>query len=211
MTARTFALDDLGDPYAPIGTRPWALHISNEIRKTLYDKQQTGSRLSRLIDMFKEKGGYQELGFLTWEQFCESRLQITAEKLAVEATDRVIAAANNHRDLMTKEEIGEMGKNNTRNDNHNDGLAQGTSSEYLTARIARDHPAILEDMKQGKYRSVRAAAIDAGIVDPEKTRRFQLPTDPVAAGRYLAYRVDKDWLMECVDAYFKEGNHEKDT
>ena len=80
----------------------------------------------------------------------------------------------------------------------------GTSAEYLTARIARDHPAILEDMKQGKYKSVRAAAIDAGIVDPEKTRRFQLPTDPVAAGRYLAYRVDKEWLMECVDAYMKE-------
>lgn len=80
----------------------------------------------------------------------------------------------------------------------------GTSAEYLTARIARDHPAILEDMKQGKYKSVRAAAIDAGIVDPEKTRRFQLPTDPVAAGRYLAYRVDKEWLMECVDAFMKE-------
>lgn len=38
----------------------------------------------------------------------------------------------------------------------------GTSHDYLTARIARDNPEILEGMKQGKYRSVRAAAIDAG-------------------------------------------------
>ena len=28
----------------------------------------------------------------------------------------------------------------------------------------------------------------------------------IAAGRYLAYRVDKDWLMECVDAFMKESN-----
>ena len=38
------------------------------------------------------------------------------------------------------------------------------NAEYLTARIARDRPDILEEMKAGKYRSVRAAAIDAGIV-----------------------------------------------
>lgn len=34
-------------------------------------------------------------------------------------------------------------------------------------------------------------------------RRFQLPTDPAAAGRYLAGRVDHEWLMECVDAFMK--------
>ena len=39
---------------------------------------------------------------------------------------------------------------------------RGTSADYLTARIARDRPDILDGMKQGKYRSVRAAAIDAG-------------------------------------------------
>jgi hypothetical protein len=40
----------------------------------------------------------------------------------------------------------------------------GTSTDYLTARIARDRPDILERMKTGAYKSVRAAAIDAGIV-----------------------------------------------
>lgn len=50
-------------------------------------------------------------------------------------------------------------------------------------------------MKAGKYRSVRAAAIEAGIVDPGKTKRHQLPTDAVAAGRYLAQRVDADWML----------------
>jgi hypothetical protein len=36
-------------------------------------------------------------------------------------------------------------------------------SEYLTARIARDRPDILERMKAGEFASVRKAAIEAGI------------------------------------------------
>ncbi len=40
---------------------------------------------------------------------------------------------------------------------------QGEDSEYLTRRIARDNPEILERMKAGEFKSVRAAAIEAGI------------------------------------------------
>ena len=40
----------------------------------------------------------------------------------------------------------------------------GTSASYLTARIARDCPAVLEEMKAGKYPSVRAAAKAAGVL-----------------------------------------------
>lgn len=207
MTVREFTMDELGDPYAPVGSRPWALHISNEIRKTLYDKQQTGNRLVKLIEMFKEKAGYQELGFLTWESFCESRLQTTAEKLAAEATGRVIALAENAKPLA-EPEIGNgkagPGRGNKTDNDCNAFLAQGNSSDYLTARIARDNPEVLEGMKQGKYRSVRAAAIDAGIIDPDKTRRYQLPTDPAAAGRYLAQRVNAEWMLECYGAFLKE-------
>jgi hypothetical protein len=32
-------------------------------------------------------------------------------------------------------------------------------AEYLTSRIPRDNPAILEEMKAGKYPSVRAAGV----------------------------------------------------
>jgi len=34
----------------------------------------------------------------------------------------------------------------------------GTNADYLTARIARDRPDILDGMKAGEYTSVRAAA-----------------------------------------------------
>jgi hypothetical protein len=43
----------------------------------------------------------------------------------------------------------------------------GTSTAYLTARLARDRPDILARLHAGEYRSVRAAAREAGMVkDP---------------------------------------------
>ena len=42
----------------------------------------------------------------------------------------------------------------------------GTSATYLARRIARDRPDILERMKAGDFRSVRQAAIAAGIITP---------------------------------------------
>lgn len=69
----------------------------------------------------------------------------------------------------------------------------GDSSEYLTARIARDRPDILEDMQAGKYKSVRAAALDAGIVRP----RFTVPADDVRAiARALVRHLTIDQIEE---------------
>lgn len=177
-------LDEIGDITAPIGSRAWLLGVANEIRKALYDKEQTGRRLQDLIDVFKEHAGWQEFGYLTWEDFCQKRLQTEAEEIEAEVVLRTQGRPSN----------GE------KHDNYKV-FEYGTSADYLTARIARDRPDILEDMKQGKYRSVRAAAIDAGIVKPQT--RYSLPDDPQAAARYLAERVDKEWLLAMVDEFMK--------
>lgn len=45
-------------------------------------------------------------------------------------------------------------------------LKRGTTgADYLTARIARDHPDILRRMKAGEFSSVRQAAKEAGLVE----------------------------------------------
>lgn len=204
MKERSYLMDELGDPDAPIGSKLWCLYVSNEIRKTYYDKTQLGARLKNLVETFTEHQGWQELGFLTWEKYCESRLQVAADKLKEEAEGRVaavIAKAENTPPLAANGGNRKNQFDNYQTDFDNHG---GTSNDYLTARIARDNPEVLEGMKQGKYRSVRAAAIDAGIIDPDKTRRYQLPTDPAAAGRYLAQRVNAEWMLECYDAFLKE-------
>jgi hypothetical protein len=42
----------------------------------------------------------------------------------------------------------------------------GMTKAYLVARIARDHPDVLEHMKAGEFPTVRQAAIAAGILTP---------------------------------------------
>ena len=54
------------------------------------------------------------------------------------------------------------------------------SADYLTARIASDRPDIIARMKAGEYKSVRAAASDAGLV---KKRVSMSLTLPVRRGR----------------------------
>ena len=198
---RDYLLDELGDGDAPIGSKPWAMWLSNEIRKAYYDKQRTGDRLRNLVDAFKEHQGWQAFGILTWEMFCEKRLQVAAQEIDTEARARVAAMAENAKPLNGQGERG----NGKRDYNYNVFPADnnGTDTEYLTARIARDRPDILDRMKAGEYRSVRSAAIDAGIIDPDKTKRYQLPTDPTKAGRYLAERVDAEWMLACYDAFMK--------
>lgn len=204
---RDYLLDELGDGDAPIGSKPWAMWLSNEIRKAYYDKQRTGDRLRNLVDAFKEHQGWQAFGILTWEMFCEKRLQVAAQEIDTEARARVAAMAENAKPL--NEHAGEYtstgGRGNKLHDNYNVVSASnnGTDTEYLTARIARDRPDILDRMKAGEYRSVRSAAIDAGIIDPDKVRRYQLPTDPTKAGKYLAERVDAEWMLACYDAFMK--------
>jgi hypothetical protein len=58
-------------------------------------------------------------------------------------------------------------------------MQRGNNADYLTARIARDRPDILARMKAGEFRSVRAAAREAGIVRPTATMDID---DPDAAG-----------------------------
>lgn len=79
------------------------------------------------------------------------------------------------------------------------------NKDYLTARLARDFPDIHQRLKDGKFRSVRAAAIEAGIIDPEKTKKYQVPVDPIAAGKYLSSRVSEEWLNEMVATSIKSG------
>jgi hypothetical protein len=50
---------------------------------------------------------------------------------------------------------------------------------YLLDRLKRDRPDLLERLDSGEFRSVRAAAREAGILQPS----FKCPADPVKAAR----------------------------
>ena len=73
----------------------------------------------------------------------------------------------------------EVRSNNQREHNNADS-GRGTDSAYLAARIARDAPEVLEEMKAGKYSSVRAAAKAAGIVKDRAPDSVRLAVAAVA-------------------------------
>lgn len=214
---------------ATIGTKPWAEYRKQKLEEAV--DQAIGGKIKFTAEAaeFINSEAWRHFlnankeSFTTFEAFCLHKrpygLGCTRDDYFILISSYTQFKNKAQQSAMMAKEIGETAGGDKKSEhyqNHyyncnNDSMEkQGNTSDYLTARIARDDPQVYADMLKGKYRSVRAAAIDAGIVDPEKTRRFQLPTDPVAAGRYLAYRVDKEWLMECVDAYMKEA-HEPPT
>jgi hypothetical protein len=81
----------------------------------------------------------------------------------------------------------------------------GDSPEYLAARIARDRPDVQEKMKQGEYPSVRAAAVDAGIVKP----RIQVSWKDGATAEQIAAAILKklpaDLIADVVKALEVKG------
>lgn len=73
------------------------------------------------------------------------------------------------------------------------GAQGGTGADYLTRRIVRDHPAIAARMKAGEFTSVRAAALEAGIVARTVSVR---PTDPTQVARSLRKHMSPEQLTQ---------------
>lgn len=77
---------------------------------------------------------------------------------------------------------------------------QGTDPEYLASKLAKDHPDVLGKVKSGEYPSVRAAAVDAGILKPRQQFTVGHSTTPEAFARSLTDKLDPDFLAQVVVA-----------
>lgn len=100
-------------------------------------------------------------------------------------------------DIENTPELGEHGGDHTSEQAkarlYNNLASRGTNPDYLTARLARDHKDIHEKLKAGEYKSVRAAAIDAGIVREltplEKAQKAWMKMTPEEQA------IFKDWIF----------------
>jgi hypothetical protein len=74
----------------------------------------------------------------------------------------------------------------------------GTSQSYLLQRLARDQPELLDQIGPGKeFHSVRAAAIEAGIIKPVPTVR--VTADMAAVASKLCQHLTLDQRIELID------------
>jgi len=77
--------------------------------------------------------------------------------------------------------------------------SRGNTSKYLAARLARDYPEVVEQVKAGEFPSVRAAAVAAGIVKPRLQFTVGPSTTPQAFAGALFERLEPEFLDELYD------------
>ena len=122
-----------------------------------------------------------------WAEFLASYRGKLSGDYQTDRRTAAVALAVKAEPLANPGEIGNGRKRRVDNINS----TGGTAADYLTARIARDRPDILERMKAGEFRSVRQAALEAGIVKP----RWSAPVDIDALVEALLRRYSADELV----------------
>lgn len=197
-TLRVEHLDEIGDENAPAGSRAWAAALRLRIWSLIRDAESSATHLRRSIEAMESHAGYRVLDgpdgepFASFEAFCTAPTpwglgydagvlrRIIHERESAQARAAVAEPlANPGGDRKSPEYQG------------SDTTLIGRGADYLTARIARDRPDILERMKSGEFRSVRQAAMEAGIVKSTIT----LPADVTGAARVLRRHFDVDALI----------------
>ena len=212
MTTRRSVLDELGNKDAEPGSKDWAVGVLRDIQSTLNDINGDAAHLKVMVGLFREHKGYRLLTngrnrpFGLWDQFVsepqphglgvdpddldqtiKERTARQAQELAEEAEDDPI---------MKPQEKGKLGGRGNKKDSTQDTSFSRTSSSHLARRIAAERPDILKRMKAGEFPSVKAAAREAGIIQPS----FECPADPVKA----AARLRKRFTGEALEILLRE-------
>ncbi len=191
---RTSTLDELGDRSATPGTKAWAIAIRDDLLQHLHDRDFSGRLIEEELDSLKAHAAWKNLAdkrgrpFTNYKAFCEY-----PEPLGLGRSPDAI-----NREIATRKlKPGERTDLQPHNDN-NEVRRQGDDPTYLASRIERDHPGIFERLKGGEFRSVRAAAIEAGIVIPRS--RLQQVQCIWRNGTEDDKRAIWDWMVEAMGA-----------
>lgn len=75
--------------------------------------------------------------------------------------------------------------------------SHGTSQDYLLRRIARDQPDLLDEIGSNKrFKSARAAAIEAGIITPFPSLQLK---DPAPTAQKLLDKKGHAWCLQLLE------------
>jgi hypothetical protein len=142
----------------------------------------------------------------TWERFCAEAIKAEPAFVAIIDEGVKVLEERKHQGPITDKmaiAAAASAKPNPKNGAIGNGRKSssdyvrptfGNNSSYLASRIARDRPDILEEMKAGKYRSVRAAAIDAGIITvPSNLQNAQKAFSKLSKDEREAFLI---WVSE---------------
>jgi hypothetical protein len=183
------------------GEEAWrrALHTLEEARgltfpvEVVYPEKWAGPRPGPRFESFED---YEALFVAPMLQNIEALRDVLAREVAGDLTEK-------EADAEARQILGHGGDRKSLrfqgNNSNLEPLDRGNHSEYLAARLKRDRPDIHARLAAGEFRSVRAAAIEAGIVTPRP--RLSIPLDDLdAAGALLRRRLAPAQLIQLIDA-----------
>jgi hypothetical protein len=148
--------------------------------------------------------------FADWESLCWKYLQqppewvdwliqgvrVTSGKVT-KADDLVAAAQSAAAHPLAKNGGDRVSKIGQRDQGNNITLLRGTGADYLLRRMARDCPELLDDIGKGKrFKSARAAAIEAGIITPFPSLQIK---EPVPTAQKLLAKKGKEWCLQLLE------------
>jgi hypothetical protein len=192
-------LDELGDRDAPVGSRPWVIWTIGNARDLSQRLDWDVKMLKMSLKQLEDARAWETFGLLSFDM-------LVAQKVKLDPADaRAVLQAKPGRSLgsvlrvqVTAEEAkplttqGRPSKGDGKGDNIT--FSRGDDADYLTRRIARDHPDILERMKAGEFTSVRAAALEAGI----RKRTIQHGPAPADWARAARKHLTPDEIQELI-------------
>jgi hypothetical protein len=130
--------------------------LKRSLAAAVLDRQRIESDLAE-IESYRH---WEVLGYPSKDALLEAELGLTEPAIVGKVAAAVVMAQAHE-----LAEHGEIGNGRSRGANSTSTLKRGsTDASYLARRLKRDHPDIFDQLAAGQYRSVREAAIAAGLI-----------------------------------------------
>lgn len=155
-------LDDLGNAQAPKGSKEWLTFWINEgklVSRKLDDDARHMQRILKLLEQFQ---AHQLLGKLSFDLLCREEFGFDPHQIEAIKRARKTARLGSVIEQARAQPLPNHGGARKQGDNVT--LAErGNSVEYISRRLARDQPELLEAVGRGEL-SPRQAGIKAGFI-----------------------------------------------
>ena len=195
---RTSQLDEVGNPGAIPGSRSWSIFLRDELRTLIKDTKFNSDILRGYRNTFIKYRGWEALTkrydkpFVSYEDFCTTKPPFGLGYEPEEIEEIIVERKSAEAQAQNAKDLGKSGDNQHTErgcDNITSYSKRGTQASYLTSRIKRDHPEILERMKAGEFKSVRQAALAARIIKEPTTlellNRYWKKANPAERVKFL--------------------------
>ena len=141
--------------------------------------------------------------FEDWETLCKRYVQQPPEWVdwliaGVRATSDKVTKADELVAAALKTHGGDRRSEQAKQDQGDQiTLKRGTTgADYIKARLRRDHPEIADQLEQGEFRSARAAAIAAGIIQGIPPVQLK---DPAPTAQKLFAKKGQAWCLRLME------------